>query len=142
MVFSKLTRPRRQSERNVNNMPETKETKTNNTEKTINELIARIEALEAEKKAGTDEKKALTEAEAKEQAELEELVEVRLPRITANDSSVYLSINGKAITIKRGEKVSIPKKYVLLLEDMEAARDAEFDFQTQNAGKYKEIKQM
>ena len=110
----------------------------------LNVLLDRIKTLEDEleeekrrrkskENSESEEEKAIKAEIERRNAEDEELVEVRLPRTTAGDTEVFLSINGKAIRIKRGETVSIARKYVKLLADMEAAQNNAFEIIEKNS---------
>ena len=89
-------------------------------EQLINELMKRVEQLEGGSKA--EEEKA--EAEYSERKEeslklMEERVPVRLAYDTSKGDSVFACVNGRAIQIKRGERVEIPKAFDEVLRNAE-----------------------
>ena len=65
---------------------------------------------EAEAKAKAEaEAKAKAEAEAKEKAEAYE--EIFVPKTSKDDDSLFVSVNGNRILIKKGVPVKVPKAH-------------------------------
>ena len=92
-------------------------------EETIKELLERIERLEkAEGKDAAEAKKAdedFSERKEKSLKLMEERVPVRLAYDTSKGDSVFACVNGRAIQIKRGERVEIPKAFDEVLRNAE-----------------------
>ncbi len=64
---------------------------------------------EAAKAKAEAEAKAKAEAEAK--VEAEDYEEVFIPKMSRNDDSQFVSVNGKRILVKKGEYVKVPKAH-------------------------------
>lgn len=54
----------------------------------------------------------------------EETVSIRLPILSGEDPIQFVGLNGKGYTIKRGERVEVPKEIADLLEESEARKQA------------------
>lgn len=55
---------------------------------------------------------------------MEEMVEVFLPKVSGEENTVYVALNGKAWQIPRGKRTQIPKAVADVLERSQAAQDA------------------
>lgn len=97
-------------------------------EETLKELLERIERLEkAEGKDAAEAKKAdedFSQRKEKSKELLSQKVPVRLRYDTKNGDSVFACVNGRAIQIKRGEKVEIPMAFDELLRNAENQDEA------------------
>lgn len=86
-------------------------------QKMLEDAKAEAAKIVAEAKASTEQKTISAEERAKMNAYWDELVEVRLFKDNnkyADD--VFVSVNGKTIQLKRGEKVKIPRKFAAVLD--------------------------
>lgn len=61
--------------------------------------------------------KAKAEAEAKAKAEAEAYEEVFVPKASKNDDSLFVSVNGKRILIKKGVAVKVPKAHAEVIRN-------------------------
>lgn len=103
-----------------------KETSEEN--KNLKELMERIEQLEgAEGKDAAEIKKAeadFSERKKKSNKLLSDRVPVRLRYDTKSGDSVFACVNGRAIQIKRGERVEIPEAFDEVLRNAEEQSEA------------------
>lgn len=86
-------------------------------QKMLEDAKAEAAKIVAEAKASTEQKTISAEERAKMNAYWDELVEVRLFKDNnkyADD--VFVSVNGKTIQLKRGERVKIPRKFAAVLD--------------------------
>ena len=84
---------------------------------------------EAEAKAKAEaEAKAKAEAEAKAKAEAEAYEEVFVPKTSKDDDSLFVSVNGKRILIKKGIRVKVPKAHAEVIRNSfeQSAKNDEF----------------
>ena len=114
------------------------------------ELLAKLEAKEAASAdAAIDEEAELAKAEAErvkaEAAErrryaawLEEKVPVKLIKLpfSGYSDSVFLSINGENIRIKRGEEVMVKRKFAVLLDQSQMQNDRAIDLMEAEETRY------
>ena len=77
--------------------------------------------VEEAKKATEPTVKGLSKEEmAKHQAEMDELVEVKLFKDTGKyKDDVFVGVNGETVAIKRGERVKIKRKFAEVLDHSE-----------------------
>ena len=80
-------------------------------------------AAEAEAKA-----KAEAEAKAKAEAEAEAYEEVYVPKTSKDDNSLFVSVNGRRILIKKGIRVNVPKAHAEVIRNSfeQSAKNDEF----------------
>lgn len=91
----------------------------------INELLERLNRLEAknvEKTEAHDKEPAQMTEESKRL--LTEKVPIRLRYDANKGDSVFVCVNGKAMQIKRGEQVEIPKAFDEVLQNAEKQDEA------------------
>lgn len=126
------------------------EAKQKEQEARIEELLAKLEAKEAASaEAPADEEAELAKAEAErakaEAAErrryaawLEEKVPVKLIKLpfSGYSDSVFLSINGESIRIKRGEPVEVKRKFAMLLDQSQMQNNQAIDFMDAEETRY------
>lgn len=104
------------AKKNDENIQETAENSENVSREEYERVLAELEELKGSKK----EDKTIEESGKL----MEETVNVRIPRDpTGKEDDVYISVNGRAMRIKRGVNVRIPKAYALVLEASEEQRD-------------------
>ena len=74
------------------------------------------------------EAKANAEAEAKAKAEAEAYEEVFIPKTSKDDDSLFVSVNGKRILIKKGVPVKVPKAHAEVIRNSleQSAKNDEF----------------
>ena len=89
--------------------------------KMLAEAKAEAAKIVEEAKAATNPVKGLSKEEmAKHQAEMDELVEVKLFKDTGKyKDDVFVGVNGETIAIKRGERVKIKRKFAEVLDHSE-----------------------
>ena len=89
--------------------------------KMLAEAKAEAAKIVEEAKAATNPVKGLSKEEmAKHQAEMDELVEVKLFKDTGKyKDDVFVGVNGETIAIKRGELVKIKRKFAEVLDHSE-----------------------
>lgn len=111
------------------------------------ELLAKLEAREAQSAEAADTvtvDEEATKAKAEEEerrryaAWLEEKVPVKLIKLpfSGYSDSVFLSINGESIRIKRGEEVMVKRKFAMLLDQSQMQNDKAIDFMEAEETRY------
>lgn len=75
-----------------------------------------------------EETKVPETEEAKAKAEAEAYEEVFVPKSSKNDDSLFVSVNGKRILIKKGEYVMVPKAHAEVIKNSlkQTAKNDEF----------------
>lgn len=67
-------------------------------------------------------------AEAKKTEAKEEMVKIKLPRLTKNDEDVFVSVNERTWLIKRGVEVEVPACVVEVLRHKEEMEEEAYAF--------------
>lgn len=70
-------------------------------------------------------------AEAKKTAVKEEMVKIKLPRITKNDADVFVSVNERTWLIKRGVEVEVPACVAEVLQHKEEMEEEAYAFDSE-----------
>ena len=72
-----------------------------------------------------------TETEVKKQAAKEEMVRIKLPRLTKNDEDVFVSVNERTWLIKRGVEVEVPACVAEVLRHKEEMEQEAYAFDSE-----------
>ena len=99
--------------------------------------------VEEAKKATEPTVKGLSKEEmAKHQAEMDELVEVKLFKDTGKyKDDVFVGVNGETIAIKRGERVKIKRKFAEVLDHSEHQDYETAELISRKAGEWEKANQ-
>ncbi len=111
--------------------------------KMLAEAKAEAAKIVEEAKAAANPVKGLSKEEmAKHQAEMDELVEVKLFKDTGKyKDDVFVGVNGETIAIKRGERVKIKRKFAEVLDHSEHQDYETAELISRKAGEWEKANQ-
>lgn len=65
----------------------------------------------------------------------EKLVKIKIPRMSKDESDVYVGVNERSWLIKRGVEVEVPECVAEVLQHSEEMRDFAYEYSSKNKSK-------